>query len=73
VPGSQAFFIDATPQEELACADRLHLFFNGSGKVCGMRSEGTEGVDLARFKPLLEVSSLLYHDSAELTSRRASA
>jgi len=38
-----------------------------------MRSEGTEGVDLARFKPLLEVSSLLYHDSAELTSRRASA
>ena len=56
VPGSTAFFLDATPQEESTCLDRLHLFFNASGKVCGIRTEGTEGLDATRVRGLLQVS-----------------
>lgn len=47
-------FLDASPQEELACPDRLHMFFNGHGRICGLRTEGTAGLDVARIRPLLE-------------------
>ncbi|RXK35161.1 hypothetical protein M231_07573 [Tremella mesenterica] len=53
IPNSQAVFLDATPQEEAACPDRLFLYFKRSGKLCGMRTEGTTGLDLDRIRPLL--------------------
>ncbi|ORY24193.1 ribosomal protein S5 domain 2-type protein [Naematelia encephala] len=53
VPGSEKIFLDATAQEEAACTDRLHIFFTGGGKVCGMRIEGPDGFDAARIRPLL--------------------
>lgn len=49
-------FLDATSQEESACPDRVHCFFTGSGKLCGMRMEGGDGLDAGRVKPLLQVS-----------------
>ncbi|KAK4689365.1 hypothetical protein P7C73_g733, partial [Tremellales sp. Uapishka_1] len=56
VPGSEAVVMDASAQEEVACPDRLHcfFFFNGSGKLCGLRMEGGEGLDVGRIRPLLE-------------------
>ncbi|KAK1922729.1 ribosomal protein S5 domain 2-type protein [Papiliotrema laurentii] len=54
VPGSDAVFIDATPEEETACPDRIHLFFKPSGKICGIRTEGPEGLEQSRLRPLLE-------------------
>jgi exosome complex component RRP42 len=56
VPESERFFIDATPQEELACPDRLHAWFSQDGKVCGIRLEGESGIEADRIKPLLIVS-----------------
>lgn len=56
VPGSDAIFLDATPQEESACPDRLLLFFTGAGKLCGMRIEGSSGLDIPRIPALLTVS-----------------
>jgi exosome complex component RRP42 len=60
VPKSDVVFLDATPQEEAACPDRLYLFFNSSLKLCGMRMEGGEGLDAERVRPLLEVSFAIF-------------
>jgi exosome complex component RRP42 len=49
-------FFDATAQEESACPDKVHLFFTGSGKVCGIRTEGSDALDVSRIRPLLLVS-----------------
>jgi exosome complex component RRP42 len=59
VPGSEAVFIDATPQEDAACPDKAHLFFTAQGKLCGMRTEGTDGLSSARIRPLLLVRLIL--------------
>lgn len=73
VPGSTAFFLDATPQEESTCLDRVHLFFNASGRVCGIRTEGTEGLDATRVRGLLEVSTdLVFGFFAVFKSDRSS-
>ena len=56
VSGSEVVFLDASAQEEAACPDRVHCFFNGRGRVCGLRLEGGEGIDAARIRPLLLVS-----------------
>jgi exosome complex RNA-binding protein Rrp42 (RNase PH superfamily) len=56
VPGSEVVFLDATNQEEAACPDKVHLFFTGSGKVCGIRTEGNDALDIARIRPILLVS-----------------
>lgn len=50
-------FLDASVQEEAACPDRIHLFFTGSGRICGIRLEGGEGLATGRIPTLLEVSS----------------
>lgn len=55
VPSSGVFFLDASPQEEAACPDRLHVFFTGSGKVCGLRLEGPAGIETERMPALLRV------------------
>jgi exosome complex component RRP42 len=60
VPDSDRFFLDATPQEELACPDRLHAWFSQDGKVCGVRLEGESGIDADRIKPLLIVSAAVH-------------
>jgi exosome complex component RRP42 len=49
-------FYDATAQEEAACPDRVHLFYAGNGKVCGIRTEGNDALDINKIKPLLLVS-----------------
>ena len=48
-------FLDASVQEEVACPDRIHTFFTGSGRLCGIRLEGGEGLDVGRIRPLLKV------------------
>lgn len=53
-PKGGVVFLDATPQEEAACPDRVLLFFTGSGKLCGMRVEGTSGIDIPRVPALLQ-------------------
>ena len=54
VPGSEAVFLDATLQEEMACPTRIHIFFHPeSFKLCGLRMEGDEGIDQARIRPWL--------------------
>lgn len=55
IPDCDAVFLDAGLQEEVACPDRLHAFFDASGKVCGMRMEGESGLDVDRIRPLLKV------------------
>ncbi|WVQ81382.1 hypothetical protein IAT38_003506 [Cryptococcus sp. DSM 104549] len=60
VPNSPNIFLDATPQEEVACPTRIHMFFSPSPgnpsqpKVCGIRLEGPDGLDQGRIKGLLE-------------------
>lgn len=60
-------FIDATPEEETACPDRIHLFFKPSGKICGIRTEGPEGLEQSRLRPLLEVSDWVVSRRVVLT------
>lgn len=67
VPDSSAVFIDATPREEAACSSRIHALFRPDGRICGLRTEGDKGIDVARIRPLLEVSS---HRPCELTTGR---
>lgn len=50
-------FLDASAQEESACPDRLHCFFTGEGRLCGLRMEGSAGLEVKRIRGLLEVSS----------------
>lgn len=57
IPNSDAFFLDATPQEELACPDRIHVWFTPDGRVCGMRIEGESGTDAQKIKDMLMVSA----------------
>ena len=54
--GSEVVFLDASVQEEAACPDRVHCFYTGGGRLCGLRLEGGEGIDAARIRPLLLVS-----------------
>jgi len=49
-------FLDASVQEESACPDRIHMFFTGSGRICGIRLEGGEGLEAERIPSLLKVS-----------------
>jgi exosome complex component RRP42 len=49
-------FLDASAQEESACPDRLHCFFTGEGRLCGLRMEGSAGLEVKRIRGLLEVS-----------------
>jgi exosome complex component RRP42 len=57
VPGSDVVFIDATPREEAACPQHIHALFRPDGRICGVRVEGDAGIDAARVRPLLEVST----------------
>ena len=70
VPGSTAVFLDATPQEESTCLDKVHLFFTAGGKICGIRTEGTEGVDATRIRVLLEVSLVDWVGDVELMNSK---
>jgi len=56
--------LDASRQEEIACPSRLHLVFSsrsadnsksnqGDIKICGLRIEGGEPIDLNRLPALL--------------------
>ncbi|GFZ47176.1 hypothetical protein JCM24511_04919 [Saitozyma sp. JCM 24511] len=54
VPSSDAVFLDASAQEESACPDRLHCFFTGEGRLCGLRMEGSAGLEVKRIRGLLE-------------------
>lgn len=73
VPGSQAVFLDATLQEEAACPDKLHVFVNKSGRLCGVRMEGTASLPADRIRPLLEASPAPYLRLVTLTIRRKPA
>lgn len=61
IPNTDKYFLDASRQEEIACPSRLHLFFSsrtstsslGDLKVCGLRIEGGEPIDLGRLPGLL--------------------
>lgn len=59
-------FFDASVQEEAACPNRIHLFFTASGRICGIRLEGGDGLDAERIRSLLQVSKppvLVTHSS----------
>jgi exosome complex component RRP42 len=64
IPNTEKYFLDATRQEEIACPSRLQLFFSsrsqnntssmvGDLKICGLRIEGGEPIDLNRLPGLL--------------------
>ena len=57
IPGSPATFVDATPREEEACPGKIYTLWRPNGRICGVRVEGDQGVDAARIRPLLEVST----------------
>ncbi|WVO15328.1 hypothetical protein L204_102984 [Cryptococcus depauperatus] len=81
VPNSPNVFLDATPQEEVACPCRIHLFFIASldplkPNLCGMRVEGPEGLDSNRIRGLLEkgqgvASELLKEMDSNLPDERS--